>query len=320
MTKIDSGELFNRHKNNPIITAEDLPYRANSVFNAAAVLLGDETLLLLRVEDRRGHSHLTVARSNDGISDWRIPKKPSLVPNISKYPEDKWGIEDPRITYLEEINKYAILFTSYSADGPLVSLALTDDFVSFERKGAILKPEDKDAVLFPVKIKGKWAMLHRPYQYMSNRDDAAHVHISYSEDLVNWNNRKIIMRAREGVWWDAGKIGVNTPPLLTKHGWLVSYHGVKRTCAGCIYRLGLVILDTENPELVTHRSEEWVFSPQKSYEMHGDVGNVVFPCGWTQRDNELWLYYGAADTSVALAIANYDEVIEHILNCPAEEN
>lgn len=317
MSKSENSELFLRNENNPIITYEDLPYRANSVFNAGVTEFNGETLLLLRVEDLRGHSHLTVAKSKDGVSNWQIDEKPSIAPDPSKYPEDEWGIEDPRITYLEELGKYGIVFCSYSKEGPLVSLALTDDFLNFERKGAILKPTDKDAALFPVKINNKWALIHRPYP--SGDDPGAHAQISYSTDLKNWNNRKILIRAREGSWWDANKIGLSTPPLLTEYGWLVSYHGVKQTCAGCIYRVGLALLDIDNPEIVTHRTDEWVFGPKEDYELHGDVGNVVFPCGWIRKDTELWMYYGAADTCVSLAIANFDELMEYILQYPVED-
>ena len=314
LTENQYSDLFLRNENNPIITYKDLPYRANSVFNAGVTKYNGETLLLLRVEDFRGHSHLTVAKSKDGVSNWRIEEKPTIVPDPLNFPEDEWGVEDARITYLEEIEKYAIAFVSYSHKGPLVSLALTEDFKSFERMGAVLPPNDKDAALFPKKINGEWVMLHRPYP--GDVPDGAHVHISYSSDLVTWERRKIILKARDGNWWDASKIGLNTQPLLTEHGWLISYHGVRQTCAGCIYRLGLALLDTDNPEIVTHRSDEWVFGPNESYELQGDVGNVVFPCGWLKKNDEIWMYYGAADTSMALAIANYNDVIEEILKYP----
>lgn len=146
-------ELFRRHEGNPILTAAEWTYPAITVFNAGATLLPDgETLLLARVEDRRGHSHLTAARSRDGITNWRIDEQPTLMPNPARYPEDEWGIEDPRITWIPELEQYFITFTSYSTSGPLVSLASTKDFVTFERQGVICPPEDKDAALFPRRI------------------------------------------------------------------------------------------------------------------------------------------------------------------------
>ncbi len=109
--------LFQRHAANPILTGKDWPYSINSVFNAGATLLPDgSTLLLCRVEDRRGLSHLSAARSVNGINEWQIDREPTLLPNPEKYPEELWGIEDPRITYVPELKKYAIAYTSYSRD------------------------------------------------------------------------------------------------------------------------------------------------------------------------------------------------------------
>ncbi len=138
-------ELFKRYSKNPIITIKDIPFKANSVFNAGATKYKDETILLMRVEDMRGISNLIVARSKNGFDDWVIDEKLTLVPEPEKFPEAIWGIEDPRITYLEDLKKYAITYTAYSHGGPLVSLAFKEDFETFEKVGAILPPEDKDA-------------------------------------------------------------------------------------------------------------------------------------------------------------------------------
>ena len=145
--------LFRRHASNPILTGKDWPYSINSVFNAGATLLPDgSTLLLCRVEDRRGLSHLCAARSVNGVDGWQIDSEPTLMPNPEQYPEEMWGIEDPRITYVPELKKFAIAYTSYSRGGPGVSLALTEDFRSFERLGVVMTPDDKDAALLPRRI------------------------------------------------------------------------------------------------------------------------------------------------------------------------
>src|SRR5450755_4106743 len=124
-----TGTLLHRHPANPILSSKDWPYRINSVFNAGATLLADgSTLLLCRVEDRRGLSHLCVARSLNGVDGWKIDPEPTLLPDPERYPEELWGIEDPRITYVPELQKYAIAYTSFSKGGPGVSLALTTDF------------------------------------------------------------------------------------------------------------------------------------------------------------------------------------------------
>ncbi len=301
-------ELFQRHENNPIITVKDLPYPANSVFNAGATSVGGEALLLMRVEDRRGISHLTAARSRNGIDKWRIHDRPALMPSPETHPEEIWGIEDPRITFLEELKLWAIAYTAYSKAGPLVSLATTVDFEDFERLGPIMPPEDKDATLFPVRIKGRWAMLHRPVSTF--HATGAHIWISYSPDLKHWGDHRILIPARKGGWWDANKVGISPPPLRTDEGWLLLYHGVKRTASGAIYRLGLALLDLDDPCRVIARSDQWVFQPEEEYEVFGDVDKVVFPCGWLKDGDTLHLYYGGADKCIALATASISELLQ----------
>ena len=300
-------ELFHRSKLNPILKAEDWPYPINSVFNAGATLLSDgTTLLLCRVEDRSGLSHFCAARSVNGIDGWIIDQKPTLFHDPQNYPEELWGIEDPRITYVKELNKYAIVYTAFTRDGPGVALALTEDFKTFERFGVIMAPEDKDAALLPYRINGNWAMIHRPVSA-----SRAHMWISYSPDLKNWGRHILMMDARKGAWWDANKIGLSPPPIETPEGWLVIYHGVKQSCAGCIYRLGLALFDLKKPELLLKRGNQWIFAPEEPYEMHGDVGNVVFPCGYTiaPDGDTINIYYGAADTCIALATASIKEML-----------
>src|SRR6201982_3712602 len=137
--------LFHRHPKNPILTAAEWPYPAHSVFNPGATRLADgTTLLLCRVEDRRGHSHLCAARSSNGLDEWIIDPRPTLQPDPETYPEELWGIEDPRLTYVEELGKYAIAYTAFSRGGPGVALALTEDFRRFERCGLVMQPYDKD--------------------------------------------------------------------------------------------------------------------------------------------------------------------------------
>ncbi len=150
------------YRKNPILTVEDWPYRANSVFNPAAAIVDGKTLLLVRVEDHRGFSHLTVARSENGIDGWEIDSKPTFLPDPVNYPEEIYGIEDPRITYIDEMGKWAIVYTAFSDSGPLPALAFTGDFRNFERAGPIMPPDNKDAAVFPVRFNGKWAMIHRP--------------------------------------------------------------------------------------------------------------------------------------------------------------
>jgi predicted GH43/DUF377 family glycosyl hydrolase len=301
-------DLFLRHKLNPILTAADWPYPANSVFNPGAVLLADgTTLLLCRVEDRRGHSHLCAARSANGIDAWKIDSQPTLLADPKHFPEEMWGIEDPRITYIPELGQYAVVYTAYTRDGPGVALALTKDFHNFERYGLIMQPEDKDAALLPHRIDGNWVLIHRPVSSPS-----AHMWISYSSNLHHWGSHKLMLEARLGGWWDANKIGLSSPPIETTKGWLVIYHGVRQNASGSIYRLGLALFDLHEPERCLKRSDEWIFGPEESYEQRGDVDNVVFPCGCTiaPDGDTIHLYYGAADTSIALASGSIRALLE----------
>lgn len=298
-------QLFVRHPDSPILTARGWPYPVNTVFNAAAALLDGETVLLCRVEDRSGVSHLGLARSADGVGGWRVDAAPALVPSPDR-PEEQWGVEDPRVTWLEDEDRFAVAYTAYSPDGPLVSLALTRDFRSWERLGPVLPPENKDAALLPLRFNGRYAMLHRPVPAMGS---GAHIWLSYSPDLRHWGDHHSLLRARSGPYWDAGKIGLSAQPLHTDRGWLVLYHGVKQTCSGAIYRQGLALLDLNDPRRVLSRTSEWVFSPQEPWERTGDVGNVVFCCGWILVGDEVRMYYAGADTCMALATAPLSDVL-----------
>ena len=306
--------LFRRSAHNPILTAADLPYPANTVFNPGAARVGDETVLLVRVEDLRGISHLQVARSADGETGWTFDPEPLLRADVDRDPEETWGCEDPRLTWLPEREEWAIAYTAYSRRGPLVSLATTRDFHGVKRLGPVMPPEDKDAALFPRRVDGRWAMIHRP----SPLRGGAHMWLSYSPDLRHWGDHRLLLEARDGAWWDAGKIGLGPPPLETPDGWLVMYHGVRVTSDGPIYRAGLALLDLEDPSTVNHHLNEWVFAPETAYEITGDVGRVVFPCGWIHDEptDTLRLYYGAADTVIGLATATFSEVLARVRDTP----
>jgi predicted GH43/DUF377 family glycosyl hydrolase len=314
MTWKNHGELFVRNRKNPILTVDDWPYRANAVFNPAAAIVDGKVLLLVRVEDHRGFSHLTVATSENGIDGWEIDSKPTFFPDPINHPEEIYGVEDPRITYIDEMGKWAIAYTAYSDSGPLPALALTEDFRNFDRIGPTLPPDNKDAALFPVRFNGKWAMIHRPAP--TSHSIKANIWLSFSSDMKEWGEHEILMYAREGGWWDAYKIGLSPQPIRVSDGWLIMYHGVRQTAPKITYRLGLALLDLEDPRKVLRRSEGWVFGPLEPYERSGDVNDVVFPCGWVVVKDELRIYYGGADTNVSLASAKLNDILEFIRECP----
>jgi len=304
-------DLFKRYGGNPILTPQQWPYPANAVFNAAAAKLNTETLLLIRVEDMRGFSHLTVARSADGFTNWQIDARPTLKADESSL-EEKWGLEDPRIVWLEEQKQYAVTYVSFSEGGPVVSLAITKNFKTFARLGALLPPEDKDACLFPRRFDGRFALIHRPIVR-----GEAHIWLSFSPDLKHWGDHKLLIMTRAG-YWDCHRVGLACQPIEIPQGWLVFYHGVRTTAAGQIYRLGVTLLDLKAPWKLLRRSDEWVLGPQAQYERVGDVSDVVFPTGAVvqKESDELRLYYGAADCTVAVATAKLSDVIDYIMTCP----
>src|SRR5438067_3887560 len=311
-------DLFHRYPANPLLRASDWPYAAHTVFNPGATQLpSGETLLLVRVEDRRGISHLTAARSNDGISGWRIDAQPTFSAEPEQYPEELWGVEDARIVRLETLGCLAVAYTAYSRSGPLVALAMTDDFRTFERHGSIMSPEDKDAAFFPRQFGGRWALIHRPVPHSGGAK--ANMWLSFSPDLHNWGDHSVLLEARDGAWWDAGKIGLSPQPIETVDGWLVIYHGVRNTPAGALYRVGLALLDLDDPRRVLRRGDEWVVGPRATYEVTGDIPNVVFPCGAVldQVSGTLRLYYGAADTCVGLITAQIGDVLNWLRTQPA---
>ncbi len=303
--------LFRRYEGNPILTAGHWPYPINSVFNPGAVALNGDILLLCRVEDLRGFSHLTVARSPNGLTDWTIDPEPTLLADQSSK-EEQWGLEDPRIVWLEEQKQYAITYVSFSEGGPIVSLAITRNFKTFARLGGMLPPEDKDACLFPRRFNGRFALIHRPVVR-----GEAHIWLSMSPDLKHWGDHRTLLRTRYA-HWDGARIGLGCQPIELPEGWLLVYHGVRHTTASQIYRTGLALLDKDAPWRVLRRSEEWVLGPRESYERIGDVSDVTFVTGGLVRKEtgELYLYYGAADDKVAVAVANLDDVREYIMACP----
>lgn len=302
--------LFHRAVSNPLLTGADWPYPAHAVMNPAAAVRDGRTLLLCRVEDHRGRSHITVAESADGVSEWVVSSEPVLAASHG-HSAEAWGVEDPRVTRIDELGCWVIAYTSYGPTGPSVSLARTTDFTTVDRLGVVCPPDDKNASLLPRRVGDHFVLFHRPRAVVGGN---AGVWLSRSADLRSWLAPEPVFSARPGMW-DCDRIGVGPPPLETPEGWLVAYHGVRRTVAGELYRVGLALLDLDNPAKVIRRCPEWVLGPTAPYEQQGDVPGVVFPCGWTHDPftDELRLYYGAADSTIAMASSTLSDVLEVLL-------
>lgn len=303
MSKRVSQDVVKRWEGNPILSAEDIPFPCNTVFNAGAVKMGDEYLLLLRVEDMRGHSVLALACSEDGYH-FTVHDAPVMVPSqegeFAIY-EHK-GIEDPRITRIGDT--YYIIYTAVSDFGARLALAKTEDFRSFERIALISEPENKDGALFPKKIDGRYVRLDRPMV-----GETGNIWISYSDDLVSWRDSRVLMTVR-GDCWDSWRIGASVPPIETEYGWLEIYHGVKQTSHGPIYRLGAAILDRDDPTKILCRSAIPILAPREDYERTGDIPNVVYSTGAIMEDDgTLRIYYSGADTCICVGTVHLEELM-----------
>jgi predicted GH43/DUF377 family glycosyl hydrolase len=304
---------FVRRADNPILTATDLPFDAHSVFNPGAALLPDGGVaLVLRVENRSGHSSLHIARSADGATSWQIDERPLLAPNPLD-PSCEWGFEDARVSHVPELGVYVITCTAYGRTGPSVYMATTPDFEQVEHVGVVLPPEDKNAAVLPRRFDGEWVLLHRP---VVPANGSADIWMSRSRDMESWRHHGPVMLRRTGGWWDAARIGIGPPPIETDAGWVLLYHGVRTTMSGAIYRVGAALLDLDHPWLVTKRLDDHLLAPEASYERVGDVGNVVFPNGCVVRDGRVDLYYGAADTSVCMASMPLGDIVDALLDAP----
>ncbi|MFW6437750.1 MAG: glycosidase [Armatimonadota bacterium] len=300
---------FRRHESNPIITLDDLAFEANGVFNPGVTMIDGETILLLRIERREGISELRVARSENGVDNWKIADEALLEPDLPQFPYEEWGCEDPRITLLED-GRWAIAYAAYGRYGPTVAIAVTDDFETCERLGTVTMPPNKDAALFPCKFDGRWLMVNRPETSGSEQ-----IWYSFSDEdrLADWMLPGLLIPTHLGPWWDAERIGAGAPPIRTDEGWLLIYHGAKAAAGGMVYRLGVVLLDLDDPRKVIARARNWVLAPREPYEIVGIAQNVVFTCGASIRDDEVWMYYGAADTCVGLAIAKLTDLVQFVL-------
>jgi predicted GH43/DUF377 family glycosyl hydrolase len=305
MRKHCGRDIIHRWEGNPMISVEDIPFRCNSVFNAGATLVDGQYILLLRVEDMKGRSVFALARSDDGFHFTVDPEpamEPSDVEPFKTY--ERRGIEDPRITKIDD--DYYIMYTAYSKYGACLALAKTKNFKKFERLGVVSEPENKDGVLFPRKINGRYARLDRPLG-----GGVGNIWVSYSDDLKMWGDSRVVMTTMGGRW-DADRIGASAPPIETPNGWLEIYHGVKNTSGGPVYRLGVALLDLEDPSRIIGRSAIPVLSPREYYERVGDIGNVVFSCGAILNEftGTLKVYYGAGDTCICVGTTNINDMIQ----------
>jgi predicted GH43/DUF377 family glycosyl hydrolase len=304
--------LFERFKENPILSPNPKNlWESYMVFNSAAICLEDKIHLLYRARGKKdGISRLGYASTKDGFHieerlDWPVfePEKGNLVECL--------GCEDPRLTLIKD--RIYLIYTAYGKmpfmkpSIKTIQLAITSiskkDFVQKNwRWGKRYYPfprvDNKDAFIFPEKIKGQWVIYHRI---------PPHIWIAYSNDLINWGNTDIVMSPKED--WEHYKIGGGAPPIKTEEGWLIIYHGVDREWN---YRLGAAVVDLERPYKIIKRGKKPILEPQEEFEVKGDVPNVVFTCGAVLKKDKIYLYYGGADTVMCVATAELKELLRSL--------
>lgn len=300
----DCSDVVWRSKNNPIIK-RNLIKCANSIFNSAVVKFKDGYAGVFRVDNKSRELRLHKGKSSDGIN-WTLSEEPIKFIGKDGEKHDVMGY-DPRVCFIED--RYYISFCNCHC-GPTVGLAYTYDFENFYEIGNAFLPFNRNGVLFPRKINGKYAMLSRP----SDNGHTAFGDIFYSEspDMVYWGNHREVMKAT-GIWQGL-KVGAGPVPIETDEGWLLIYHGVLLSCNGYTYSAGVALLDLDEPWRVKYRSKDYILAPQELYECVGDVPNVVFPCAalCDSDTGRITIYYGAADTVVALAYTTADDLIKFV--------
>jgi beta-1,4-mannooligosaccharide/beta-1,4-mannosyl-N-acetylglucosamine phosphorylase len=296
-----SSDVIWRYSANPIIPRDAIP-TSNSIFNSAVVPYNGAFAGVFRCDDKRRHMDIHAGRSKDGIH-WEINPKTIDMQGDPEVTTLQYRY-DPRVCWIED-RFYVSWCNGYH--GPTIGIAYTHDFETFHQLENAFLPFNRNGVLFPRKIHGKYAMYSRP----SDNGHTPFGDIFYSEspDMEHWGRHRWVMGTKDG--WQSTKIGAGPTPIETREGWLLFYHGVLTSCNGFVYSYGAALLDLEQPWKVIYRGGPYLMSPQTLYECVGDVPNVAFPCAalTDAASGRITLYYGAADTVTGLAFCQVDEVL-----------
>lgn len=303
-----------RYNANPVIPRDLIPM-ANSIFNSAVVPFecGDYKFAgVFRVDDKQRNMELHAGFSKDGIN-WEIDE--NRIHWINDDPEtasaNPWQYGyDPRVVWIED--RFWITWCNAYGWKPTIGVGWTKDFKEFHQIENAFLPFNRNGVLFPRKIGGKYVMFSRPSD--SGHTPFGDMYISQSHDMTYWGEHRHVMAPNKG--WESLKIGAGPIPIETSEGWLCFYHGVLQSCNGYVYSFGACILDIDKPWIVKYRCAEYLLNPRELYECVGDVPNVAFPCA-TLCDADtgrITIYYGCADTCVSMAFCNVDEVVEYVKN------
>jgi beta-1,2-mannobiose phosphorylase / 1,2-beta-oligomannan phosphorylase len=287
-----------RHPANPLLYPNPLNlWEAINVFNCAVTQHNGLFHMHYRAQGVDYISRIGYAVSNDGLT-WNRLAKPVLEPHMGA--DDCRGVEDPRITFLE--GKFYMCYTAYCGNGYFPMIAQSKNLITWEDIAPLERAENKDHVLFPEKIGGRYAILHRR---------PPNIWIGFSDDLINWTDHSVIMEPRPENDWDSKSIGSNGVPIKTEHGWLLFYHGYGDEH---IYRQSIALLDLEDPTKVINRPAPFIMEPEESWEIKGDVPNVIFSCSNNVVGDEIYFYYAGADRLIGLATAPLADVLDFARN------
>jgi predicted GH43/DUF377 family glycosyl hydrolase len=334
-----------RFAGNPILSPHpEHPWEDLAVFNPAAWYDPErgEVLLLYRAAESGPEykCYFGLARSRDGYRFERVSDQPVLSPSVEGF--DGATIQDPRMVKMGEYFYITYACRHYPfgqfwipkeqrryerpacppefprylrINATLTGLLITRDFQTWIRAGWMTDPEkdDRDVVLFPEKVGGKFVAIHRPLEWVGPAYGTEHAAawISFADDLLGFRQSSLLLKNKHP--WETAKLGVNTPPIKTPHGWLTIYHALG---ADKFYRLGAVLLDLENPARVLHRTPDWLLQPEEDYEIEGYYRGVCFPCGAVVIGDTLFVYYGGGDKYCAVATCSFSGLIHHLRSCP----
>lgn len=297
-----------RDKNNPIIKRNHTK-SIDRIYNSSVIPYKGGYVGIFRADHKNNLPFIHVAFSKDGLC-WEVDDNDIKWIDEEGNPYQPCYAYDPRLLELE--GEYYIIFCTDFGGSPSIGMGKTTDFKTFIRLENPTVPCNRNGVLFPRKVNNKYLMLHRPSD--NGHTPFGDIYVSESPDLVHWGrHRKVMSRGACG-WWQGLKIGAGPVPIETSEGWVLFYHGVVNTCNGYIYSMGVAILDLEEPAKVKYRLGDFLICPEEWYETNGAVPNVVFPCS-TLCDSETGntaIYYGAADTYVAIAYTNMHDLIEYV--------
>ena len=335
-----------RYEGNPILSPHpEHPWEDLAVFNPAAWYDEEKKEVLLLYRAAESHPEYKccfgLAKSRDGYRFERVSDEPVLRPSVEGF--DGATIQDPRMVKIGEYFYITYACRHYPfgqfwlpkerqrharpdcppdfprylrINATLTGLCMTKDFATWIRAGSLTDPllDDRDVVLFPEKVGGKYVMIHRPLEWVGPAygTEQACAWISFADDLMGFRESTLLLRNK--LPWEVYKLGVNTPPIKTPGGWFTIYHAVG---ADRHYRLGAVLLDLADPSRVLHRTPDWLLQPEAEYELEGYYRGVCFPCGAVVIDGTLFVYYGGGDMHCAVATCDFGDLIDHLRRCPA---